>query len=124
MLDHTNLMASDSTHERLRDRYDHLVGGTWREPADGGYFETENPATERSLTSAAAGTEPDVDRAVETATDAFPAWRDTDPVTRGRRVGAVADRIRSRLDELAAIESLDQGKPLSQAKAELSATPP
>ena len=113
-------MMSDSAHEQLRDQYDHLVGSTWREPADGGYFETENPATERSLTSVAAGTEPDVDRAVETATDAFPAWRDTDPVTRGQRVEAVADRIRSRLDELAAIESLDQGKPLSQAKAELS----
>jgi aldehyde dehydrogenase (NAD+) len=112
-------MPLDSAEQRLRKRYDHLIGGDWEEPADGTYFETENPATEQSLTTVAAGAERDVDRAVETARNAFPTWRDTDPVTRGQQVRAVADLLRSRLDELAAFESLDQGKPLSRAKAEL-----
>ena len=102
----------------VRERYPHLVGGEWTEPAAGEYVETTDPATNEPITTVAAGTTADVDAAVAAAREAFPEWRDTDPVTRGQRVHRVAELIREHKDELAAIESLDQGKPLSQAKSD------
>ncbi|MFB6093033.1 MAG: aldehyde dehydrogenase [Haloquadratum sp.] len=102
----------------VRARYPHLIGGAWTEPADGEYTETVDPATGDSIAEVAAGTAADVDEAVAAAREAFPAWRDTDPVTRGQRVHRVAESIRAHLDELAAIESRDQGKPLSQARSD------
>lgn len=104
---------------RTRDRYDHLVAGDWVEPADGEYVETVDPGTAASIASVASGTAADVDTAVEAARDAFPAWRDTDPVTRGQRVHRVAELIREHEDDLAELESRDQGKPLSQARSDV-----
>ena len=113
-------MAVERAHPQVREQYDHLVAGVRQAPAEGNYFETENPATGEPVTRVAAGTAADVDAAVEAAREAFPEWRDTDPVVRGQRVGEVADLLRERLDEVAAVESLDQGKPVSQARAELT----
>ncbi len=112
-------MTAKHASEQLRERYDHLIAGEWTEPVDGTYVEPLNPATEQPTAPVAEGTSADVDGAVETASEAFPAWRDTDPVERGQRVRRVADLVRDRIETLAAIESLDQGKPLSQARGEL-----
>ena len=112
-------MAGQPVQRQLQEQYDHLVGGDWRAPIGGEYVETVDPGTEEPITAVADGTAADVDRAVTAATEAFATWRDTDPVERGQRVGRVADLIRDHLDELAQIESRDQGKPLSQARHEL-----
>ncbi|PSQ50154.1 aldehyde dehydrogenase [Halobacteriales archaeon SW_7_65_23] len=112
-------MAGQSVQRQLWEQYDHLVEGNWVEPASGEYVETVDPGTEEPITAVADGTAADVDRAVTAAIEAFATWRDTDPVERGQRVGRVADLIRDHLDELAQIESRDQGKPLSQARHEL-----
>ncbi|RLM53357.1 aldehyde dehydrogenase family protein [Halobellus sp. Atlit-31R] len=102
----------------VRERYPHLVGGSWTEPVAGEYVETVDPATNEPIATVASGTAADVDAAVSAARAAFPEWRDTDPVTRGQRVHRVAELIRARRDELAAIETVDQGKPLSQARSD------
>lgn len=86
------------------------------------WFVTENPATGDSLATVAAATEADVDRAVMAAREAFPAWSNTDPDERGRIVRRIADCIRDHATELAELESLDQGKPLSQAKSDIDGT--
>jgi len=112
-------MSGTPAERQARKRYDHLVGGKWQEPAEGEHIETRDPGTEELIATVAEGTAADVDRAVAAASEAFPGWRDTDPVVRGQRVGQVADLLRDRLDDLARIESRDQGKPLSQARAEL-----
>jgi len=112
-------MAGQPVQRQLQEQYDHLVGGDWRASIGGEYVETVDPGTEEPITAVADGTAADIDRAVTVATDAFATWRDTDPVERGQRVGRVADLIRDHLDELAQIESRDQGKPLSQARHEL-----
>ena len=112
-------MAGQPVQRQLQEQYDHLVGGDWRAPIGGEYVETVDPGTEEPITAVADGTAVDVDRAVTAAIEAFATWRDTDPVERGQRVGRVADLIRDHLDELAQIESRDQGKPLSQARHEL-----
>ncbi|WP_394346146.1 aldehyde dehydrogenase family protein [Halorussus marinus] len=102
----------DATH-------DLYVGGEWSPAADGGRFETENPATGEPIAEVASATAADVDRAVAAARDAFPAWRDTAPDERGRIVHRIGRLVREHADELAAIESLDQGKPVSQARSDV-----
>jgi len=99
--------------------YDLYVGGEWSPAADGGRLTTENPATEEPIADVASATADDVDRAVAAARDAFPAWRDTPPDERGRIVYRIGRLVREHADELAAIESLDQGKPLSQARSDV-----
>jgi aldehyde dehydrogenase (NAD+) len=97
-----------------------LVGGERIEPTSGEYTETVDPATGEAFAEVAVADESDVDAAVETARGAFPEWRDTDPAERGQVLYRVAERIRDDIDDLAALESRDQGKPLSQARSDLS----
>jgi aldehyde dehydrogenase (NAD+) len=103
-----------------RERYDLLIDGDHVEPSSGEYRETVDPATGEAFAEVAVADEADVDRAVAAASAAFPDWRDTDPVERGRTLYRVADRIREHVDDLAAVESRDQGKPLSQARSDLT----
>ncbi|WP_435347943.1 aldehyde dehydrogenase family protein [Haloarchaeobius sp. HRN-SO-5] len=104
---------------RSTERYDLLVGGEHVPPTDGTYVETVDPATGDPVAEVAVAGESDVDRAVGAAREAFPDWRDTDPAVRGRTLFRVAERIRDHADELAAIETRDQGKPLSQARSDV-----
>ncbi|MFC6988559.1 aldehyde dehydrogenase family protein [Haloplanus sp. GCM10025708] len=106
-----------STH--IRDSYGLYIDGEWRDASDGSTLPTYDPATDGLLSTVAAGTAADVDTAVDTARRAFEEWRTVDPDERGRLVYAVGQRIRDRLDELAEIESRDQGKPISQARSDL-----
>jgi len=98
---------------------DLLIGGDRVGAADGATLTTENPATGEPIATVPAAGEADVDRAVAAARGAFPDWRDTPPDERGRLVGRVADLIREHAAELAAVESLDQGKPRSQAASDI-----
>jgi aldehyde dehydrogenase (NAD+) len=100
-----------------RDRYGAFVGGETLPPGEE-TLTTHDPATDEPIAEVAVASEADVDRAVRTAREAFPAWRDTDPERRGRLVGAVADIVREHAAELAALETLDQGKPRSQAESD------
>ncbi len=79
---------------------------------------TSDPATDEPLATVAAATATDVNRAVAAAKDAFADWRDTPPEERGRILTRVARTIREHADELAAVETADQGKPQSQAASD------
>jgi aldehyde dehydrogenase (NAD+) len=101
-------------------RHELLIGGERVASSSGEYLTTVDPATEEPLADVAVADESDVDRAVVAAREAASAWRDVDPAERGRVVYRVADRIREAIDDLAALESRDQGKPLSQAQSDMS----
>jgi aldehyde dehydrogenase (NAD+) len=96
-----------------------FVGGEWRAATDDATFETIDPATEEVLTTVAAAQADDIDAAVDAARGAFPEWRDIGPGKRGLIVSRVGRLIRGHTEELAALESLDQGKPLSQARSDV-----
>jgi aldehyde dehydrogenase (NAD+) len=100
----------------IRERYRPFVGG--KEVAHDGddWFETLNPADRSPLAQVARGTEADVDAAVTDALDAFPIWRDERPPQRGRVLLAIAQALRARSDEFARLETLDNGKPLTQSR--------
>ncbi|MGW4065690.1 aldehyde dehydrogenase family protein [Amycolatopsis sp. NPDC004747] len=88
-----------------------FIGGRWTETA--GRFDTVDPATGRTLTSLARATAADVDAAVAAARQAFEGWAATPGRERARVLHRVADLVRARADELAALESADVGKPIS-----------
>lgn len=95
-----------------------LIGAEWVDSLSGNRLETRNPATGELLATIPAGEAADVDRAVTVAREAFEQgpWRSMLPAERARLLWKVADLIEAHLDELAELETLDQGKPLWVAK--------
>ncbi|KAG7397150.1 Aldehyde dehydrogenase, mitochondrial [Phytophthora boehmeriae] len=81
-------------------------------------FETYNPATEEKIADVAEAGTADIDAAVAAARAAFDGpWRTMAPADRGRLMHKLADLIEENIDELAALEALDNGKPCAVAKA-------
>jgi aldehyde dehydrogenase (NAD+) len=95
-----------------------LIGGKWHESHSGKTFATINPATEEEIAQVAEGDATDVDLAVKAARKAFDSgpWRKTDARDRGRLLNKLADLIETHFDELAELETLDNGKPISESK--------
>jgi acyl-CoA reductase-like NAD-dependent aldehyde dehydrogenase len=96
-----------------------LIGGEKTPAADGTTFETLDPATGNVITTVAHGGAADIDRAVAAARAAFEhgsPWRSMTPGDRGRAIGRLADLVEANADELAELESLDNGKPLKFAR--------
>ena len=96
-----------------------LIGGEWVESASGKTFDVYNPATGEVLAHVAEGSSEDIDRAVRTARAVFDAetWRGMKANERGRIIHRLGDLILENADELAMLESLDNGKPLAVARA-------
>ncbi len=96
-----------------------FIGGSWLPAASGKTFPTINPATEEVIAEVAEGDKEDIDLAVDAARRAFESgpWRTMDARDRGRLIYKLAELIEDELDELAALESLDNGKPISDSRA-------
>jgi phenylacetaldehyde dehydrogenase len=96
-----------------------LIAGERRDAADGRTFESLDPSTGEVIATLAQAGQADVDAAVAAAREAFAEgsdWRRMMPLDRGRAMLRFADLIESHADELAEIESLDNGKPLAVAR--------
>jgi acyl-CoA reductase-like NAD-dependent aldehyde dehydrogenase len=95
-----------------------LIGGERFEAADGRTFETLDPATGRAIAEVPQAGAEDVDRAVRAAREAFEGgrWSGIAAAQRTRAMLALADAVEAHADELAELESLDNGKPLKLAK--------
>lgn len=97
---------------------DCFIGGKWVPAASGKTFPTINPATEEVIAYVAEGDAADVDAAVAAARDAFEngPWSRMDARDRGRLIHKLADLVEEEADELAALETLDNGKPIRDAR--------
>lgn len=93
----------------------HMIGGKWVPSQSGEVLETENPATEERITTIARGTDADVDAAVSAARAAFDPWAAMNPHDRGKLLFRIAIAIEQNSSELALLESLDNGMPLTAA---------
>jgi phenylacetaldehyde dehydrogenase len=96
-----------------------FINGRWCDAASGRTFETPNPATGETLARIAEGGAEDIDRAVRAARKAFEEgpWSRMTPSERGRIIWRIGDLILQHVDELAELESLDNGKPFAVAQA-------
>lgn len=95
-----------------------FIDGKWRPAISGKTFTTLNPATEEVICEVAEGDWADVDVAVKSARHALESgpWSRMDARDRGRCLYRLADLIESQIDELAALETLDNGKPIRESR--------
>src|SRR5690349_4110797 len=97
-----------------------LIGGEWRQAASSEEIEVVNPATEEVVGSVPSAAAADVEEAVATAKAAFPAWAATDVEGRAHVLAKAASLIEERAKELAALLTSEQGKPIAEARGEVT----
>ena len=97
-------------------RLANFIGGSFVAPRSGTFLDDVNPSTEEVIAAIPDSDERDVDDAVQAAKRAFPAWSRTTAAERSKLLLKLADLIEQNLDELAQLESMDSGKPLTLAK--------
>jgi succinate-semialdehyde dehydrogenase/glutarate-semialdehyde dehydrogenase len=97
-----------------------LIGGTWR-PAEGDCtVEVRNPATEELVAVAASAQKADLEAAAQAAAEGFKVWRATPPLQRGQVLRKAAAGLRQRAPEIAIRLTLENGKTLKEADAEVN----
>ncbi|KON67522.1 aldehyde dehydrogenase family protein [Peribacillus butanolivorans] len=98
-----------------------FINGEWVSSTSGEKRDVLNPATGEVIATAAEGTQKDVDAAVEAAKYAFyeGGWWGTPAVERARLLFKIADKLEEKAEELAALETLDNGKPLREARFDI-----
>ena len=96
-----------------------FIDGSWCDALDGKTLAVINPADESVLAEVAYGTRTEADRAIAAAARAFPAWRALSAYDRAKILKKTADLMRERADGIARTLTLEQGKPLAEAKAEV-----
>lgn len=94
------------------------IGGKWVDSASGNTFDTVNPATGEVLATVAEAGPEDVDRAVNAARKAFDEgpWSRMSAASRSRLIYKLADLMEEHKEELAQLESLDNGKPIRESR--------
>ena len=97
-----------------------LIGGEWRRAASSEEIEVVNPATEDAVGTVPSGDAADVELAVATAKRAFEEWSRTDVEARAQILAKAAGLIEERAKELAAVLTSEQGKPLAEARGEVT----
>src|SRR5690242_12234680 len=109
--------GQDGSLVSYQDRYDHWIGGDYVAPAGGEYFENPTPVTGQPFTEIARGTAADVERALDAAHGAAPAWGHTSVTERANLLNRIADRMEQNLEALAVAEVWENGKPIREALA-------
>jgi acyl-CoA reductase-like NAD-dependent aldehyde dehydrogenase len=95
-----------------------FIAGRWQAAQSGETFEVVDPASERVFAHAASGGEADIDAAVQAARKAFESapWATMTPAQRARLLLKLADLVEANADEIALLETLDNGMPFRMAK--------
>jgi aldehyde dehydrogenase (NAD+) len=93
-----------------------FIGGEWRDPAEGEYFNSDNPANHKTLARIAQGGQADVDAAVASARAALEGWQALGGHGRARYMYALARHIQRHARLFAVMESLDNGKPIRESR--------
>ena len=99
--------------------YKCFVGGEWVDAATGETMEVINPATGETIADVPRCGAEDVDRAVDAAKKALPAWLDATPKERSELLHKLADVLDENAEELAQLESRNVGKPLMASRDEM-----
>ncbi|HVF68112.1 MAG TPA: aldehyde dehydrogenase family protein [Pyrinomonadaceae bacterium] len=108
-------MSSTQPASETPRKYQLFIDGKWVDAESGKTFTTPNPATGATLAEVAEGDKADIDKAVAAARRAFEgAWSKVSARDRGRMMYKLAQLIESKISDLAAIETADNGKPIKE----------
>src|SRR5947209_7363188 len=97
-------------------RFGHFIGGEWRAPVEGKYFETADPSTGEKLADVAQGSAADVDAAVRAARAALAGWQKLSCHERAKFLYALARQVQKHSRRLGVLETLDNGKPIRESR--------
>jgi aldehyde dehydrogenase len=100
----------------LRPRYDNYIGGKWVAPVDGRYFDNISPITGKPVCQIARSQAADIELALDAAHAAKEAWGKRAPAQRAAILNKIADRIDENVELLAAVETIDNGKPIRETR--------
>ena len=101
----------------LRSHYDNWIGGKWVPPVKGQTFENVSPINGKVVSVHARSTAEDIELALDAAHAAKEGWANTSPAARALVLNRIADLVESKLDLLATVETIDNGKPIRETKA-------
>ncbi|HEX3258305.1 MAG TPA: aldehyde dehydrogenase family protein [Pseudonocardia sp.] len=102
--------GTDGSVVSFKPRYENFIGGEYVPPAKGRYFENSTPVTGETFTEVARSTAEDVEKALDAAHAAAPAWGKTSATERANILNKMADRIEANLESIAIAESWENGK--------------
>src|SRR5579862_9092853 len=97
-------------------RFGNFIGGEWRQPAEGKFFDSSDPATGEKLASVSQGSAADIDAAVQAAKQALAKWQGLKPHRRARYLYALARAVQRHSRRLAVLETMDNGKPIRESR--------
>jgi acyl-CoA reductase-like NAD-dependent aldehyde dehydrogenase len=95
-----------------------FVGGEWADAQGGETFQVFNPANGEAVDSVPKGGREDVSRAVDSAREAFKVWSERPAIERSRTLLKIAELVRANAEELATSLTVEQGKPMGEARSE------
>lgn len=98
----------------FREQYDNWIGGEYRAPVGGEYFDNPSPVDGQVFTRVARSDARDIELALDAAHAAAPAWGKTSPAERAVILNKIADRMEENLEKLAVAETWDNGKPVRE----------
>src|SRR6188472_409936 len=98
----------------FQPRYGNYIGGEWVAPAAGRYFENASPVNGQPFCEIPRSDETDIEKALDAAHAAAPAWGKTTAAERAVILNKIADRIEENLESIAVAESWDNGKPVRE----------
>ena len=101
----------------FKEKYDNFIGGEWRAPDSGAYFENVSPITGQVVGRIARSNAADVEAALDAAHAAKDAWGKTSAAERARILNLIADRMEANLATIAEAETWDNGKPIRETMA-------
>ncbi|MDT8451103.1 MAG: aldehyde dehydrogenase [Wenzhouxiangellaceae bacterium] len=101
----------------FKTRYDNFIGGDWAAPASGEYFDNLTPITGGKICEIARSNADDIERALDAAHAAAPAWGRTSTTERANILNRIADRMEDNLELLARCETWDNGKAIRESRA-------
>jgi len=110
----SQILKDVSQHIAIRPRYDNYIGGKWVAPVRGQYFDNISPINGQVICGIARSTAEDIELALDAAHAAREAWGRTSHTERSRVLLRIADRIEEKLDLLAMVETIDNGKPIRE----------
>src|SRR6266446_4031535 len=102
--------------DRHARKLGHFIGGSFRPPAEGVYFDTLDPSTGEPLAAVAQGSATDIDAAVKAARGALAEWQSLTPHARARYLYALARQVQKHSRRLAVLETMDNGKPIRESR--------